>query len=90
VLGGQGDKPVLQPVDGSKPIPVSVLSADGKNRLPALPKEDSRFPAAATAAKEYASASKGVRLCEQRAFCELHTWPRFFLGSCSSLFCVFE
>jgi len=52
-LRAEGDKPVLQPVDGSKPIPVSVLSADGKNRLPALPKEDSRFPAAATAAKEY-------------------------------------
>lgn len=51
-LAAEGDKPVLQPLDGSQSIP--VMSPDGKNRLPPLPKEaDLRFPAAATAAKEY-------------------------------------
>lgn len=52
-LKTEGDKPVLQPVSGYQPIP--IMSADGKNPLPPLPRaeEDLRFPAAATAAKEY-------------------------------------
>lgn len=53
-LRAEGDKPVLQPIDGGKPLPI----VSGKI-LPALPKaEDPRFPAAANAAKEYLESHK--------------------------------
>lgn len=54
-LRAEGDKPVLQPIDGGKSMPIA---SSGKN-LPSLPKaEDNRFPAAAVAAKEYLESHK--------------------------------